>query len=176
MIRNLKLTRILKIIALGLLIPIIVSICIDIIEPDLEFKTSELNWLWSLAIKYLCIVEFLIVILILRSFSRTMKWILLILGIPTVVFTFFLILFQYAKIEYEPHTDRYIAYKNLDNLNQYIMVQDYVKWKPNRPTVDTTLIDDYYFVRKIKYLDSMNVQGTWIRIDPQGNTIDTIMR
>lgn len=55
------------------------------------------------------------------------------------------------------------------------VVQDYLKWKSNRPAVDTTLIKDFYFIRKTEHLDSMKMKGKWIRLDENGKVIDTIL-
>ena len=79
-----------------------------------------------------------------------------------------------AKIEYEPHFDRYVLYQNLNKTNQYIVVQDYTKWKPNLPSDDTVLINDYFIIRECKHLDSLTIKGTWIKFDENKNIIDTI--
>ena len=67
------------------------------------------------------------------------------------------------------------VHRNIDKPSQYVVVQDYVKWKPNLPSVDTTLIKDFYFIRKTEHLDSMKIKGTWIRLDEKGKVIDTIL-
>jgi len=175
MIKNPKLIKILKIFASGLMMLVILTLTINLIEPRIEFPNVEFNRFWGFLICYFCLISFLIVILILKSFNKIAKWILLVVGIPTVIITIFYILAMSLKLEYEPHFDRYIAYKNVDNPSQYVVVQDYVKWKPNRPSVDTTLIKDFYFIRKTEHLDSMKIKGTWIRLDEKGKVIDTIL-
>jgi len=90
------------------------------------------------------------------------------------IFVIFSLLTQYAKIEYEPHFDRYIAYSNLNKSNEFVVVQDYVKWKPNKPAVDTVLVNDYYFLRRVESIKSMNLKGTWVKLDEKGNKLDTI--
>jgi hypothetical protein len=174
MINNSKLIKILRIIASGLMILVLLTLIINIIEPRVEFPSVGFNRLWGFLICYFCLISFLIGILIFKSFNKIAKWILLVIGIPTILIATFYILAMSAKIEYEPHFDRYIAYRNINKSNQYVVVQDYVKWKPNRPSVDTTLINDYYLIRKFEYLDSMNLKGTWIRLDEKGKIIDTM--
>lgn len=174
MIMNSELIKILKIIASGLMIVVLLTLIINIIEPCIEFPSVEFNRLWGFLICYFCLISFLIVILIFKSFNKIAKWILLVIGIPAVLIAIFSVLAMYAKIEYEPHFDRYIAYRNINKSNQYVVVQDYVKWKPNRPSVDTTLINDYYLIRKFELLDSMNVKGTWVRLNEKGIIIDTM--
>lgn len=175
MIENPKLIKILKVFASGLMIFVILTLTINLIEPRIEFPSVEFNRLWGFLICYFCLISFLIVILIFKSFNKIAKWILLVVGIPTVIITIFYILAMSLKLEYEPHFDRYIAYRNIDNPNQYVVVQDYVKWKPNRPAVDTTFIKDFYFIRKTEHLDYMKTKGKWIKFDENGKVIDTIL-
>ena len=175
MIKNSKLIKILRIIASGLMILVLLTLIINIIEPHIEFPNVGFNRLWGFLICYFCLISFFIVILIFKSFNKIAKWILLGIGIPTVVIAVYFILVMDANIYYEPHYDRYIAYKNINRSNQYVVVQDYVRWKPNLPAIDTTLFNDYYLIRKFERLDSMNVKGTWIRLDDKGKVIDTIM-
>ena len=175
MIKNSKLIKTLKILALGLMILVLLTLIINIIEPHIEFPNVGFNRLWGFLICYFCLISFLIVILIFKSFNKIAKWILLLIGIPVVLIAIFYILAMNAKIEYEPHFDRYVAYRNVNKSNQYVVVQDYIKWKPNQPAVDTTLINDYYLIRKFERLDSMNVKGTWVRLDDKGKIIDTVM-
>jgi hypothetical protein len=174
MIINSKLIKILRIIASGLMILVLLTLIINIIEPSIEFNTVRFNRFWGFLICYFCLTSFLIVILIFKSFHKIAKWILLVIGIPTVMIAIFYISAMSAKIEYEPHFDRYIAYRNIYKSNQYVVVQDYIKWKPNLPSVDTTFIKDYYLIRKFEHLDSMNVKGTWVRLDEKGKIIDTM--
>jgi hypothetical protein len=175
MIKNSKLIKILRIIASGLMILVILTLIINIIEPRIEFPRVGFNRLWGFLVCYFCLISFLIIILIFKSFNKIAKWILLVIGIPVVLIAIFYILAMNAKIEYEPHFDRYVAYKNVNKSNQYVVVQYYIKWKPNRPAVDTTLINDYYIIRKFEHLDSMDVKGTWIRLNEKGKIIDTMI-
>ncbi len=174
MVNNPKSIKILKIFASGLMMVVILTLTINLIEPRIEFPKVEFNRLWGFLICYFCLISFLIVILIFRSFNKIAKWIVLIVGIPTVIIAVFYIFAMSAKIAYEPHYDRYIAYRNIDKPNQYVVVQDYMKWKPNLSSVDTTLIKDFYFIRKIEYLDSMNIKGKWIKLNENGKVIDTV--
>ena len=174
MIKNPRLIKKLKILASGLMILSLLTIIINITEPDIEFPNVEFNRFWGFLICYFCMISFLIFVLIFKSLQKIVKWILLVIGVPTVLLSIFYILAMSAKIEYEPHFDRYIAYRNISKSNQYVVVQDYVKGKPNRPSVDTTLINDYCLIRKFEYLDSMNLKGTWIRLDEKGIIIDTM--
>jgi hypothetical protein len=175
MIENPKLIKILKIFASILMMLVILTLTINFIEPRIEFPNVEFNRFWGFLICYFCLISFIIVILIFKSFNKIAKWILLVVGIPMVIITIFYIVAMGLKIGYEPHYDRYIAYKNIEKSNQYVVVQDYVKWKPNRPAVDTTFIKDFYFIRKIEYLDSMKIKGKWVRLDDNGKVIDTIL-
>ena len=50
-----------------------------------------------------------------------------------------------------------------------------MKWKPNKPAVDTVLVNDYYLLRRVKYVKSMNLKGTWVKFDEKGYQIDTIL-
>lgn len=174
MIRNPKLIKILKIFASGLMLPVVLTLTINSIEPNIEFRSVGFNRLWGFLICYFCLISFLIVILIFKSFNKIAKWILLITGIPTVFIAILFIIIMNLKLEYQPRFDRYIAYRNIQQPNQYIVVQDYVKWKTNLPAVDTTFIKDFYFIRKVKHLDSMKIKGMWIRLDEEGKTIDTV--
>jgi hypothetical protein len=174
-IKHPRLIKIFKILASGLMILSLLTIIINITEPDIEFPNVGFNRFWGFSICYFIMISFLIFALIFKSLHKIAKWILLILGVPNVLISIFYILAMSAKIEYEPHFDRYIAYRNISKSNQYVVVQDYVKWKPDLPAVDTTLINDLYLIRKAEHLDSMNIKGTWIRLDEKGNVIDTVM-
>jgi hypothetical protein len=154
---------------------VLLTIMINIIEPDIEFPVVGFNRLWGFSICYFCLTSFLLVLLIFKSLNKIAKWILLVTGMPISLIAIFNILIMSANIEYEPRFDRYIAYRNINNSNHYVVVQDYIKWKPDKPAVDTTLIYDYYFIRKTKHLDSMNVKGKWIRLNEKEKVIDTIM-
>ncbi len=175
MVKNSKWIKILKITASVLMIIVLLTIAIITAEPCIEFPNVEFNRFWGFMICFFCLISFLITILIFHSFNKIMKWILMIIGIPTVLFTLLMLLVMSGKIEYEPRYDRYVAYRNMNKSNQYVVVQDYAWWKFNRPGVDTTLIDDYYLIRKYKYLKSMNVKGTWVKYDDKGKIIDTLM-
>ncbi len=175
MVKNLRLIKILKIIAFGLMFLVALTIILINIEPGIEFPSVEFNRLWGFLICFFCLIYFFIIILISKSFNRIFKWILIATGIPIIIVAIFYILIMYAKIEYQPHYDRYKVYQNLNVPNQYIVVQDYTKWKSNLPAVDTTLIDDYSLVRKRKYLNSLNVKGTWIKLNETGKVIDTLI-
>ncbi len=157
------------------MILVILTLIINVIEPRIEFPSVRFNRFWGFLICYFCLISFLLVILIFKSFNKIAKWILLMIGIPTILIAIFYILTMSAKIEYEPHFDRYIAYRNINKSNQYVVVQDYIKWKPNQPAIDTTLINDFYFIRRTEHLDSMKIKGTWIRLDEKGKVIDTLM-
>lgn len=174
MIKNPLLIKILKFIVSGLIILVLLTLIINTVEPSIEFPSVELNRLWGFLICYFCLTSFLIVILIFKSFNKITTWILMGIGIPVVLIAIFYLIAMSAKVEYEPHYDRYIAYRNINKSNQYVVVQDYIKWKPNQPTVDTTLINDYYFIRKVKHLKSMKIKGTWIKFDEKGEIIDTL--
>jgi hypothetical protein len=169
-----KLIKGLKLVAIVLMIPLVLTIVISLIEPLIEFPSETFNRFWGFLICYLYLVSYFILLLTFKNFKRTAKWIILGIGIPVTFFVIFSLLTQYAKIEYEPHYDRYVAYRNLNKSNEYIVVQDYVKWKQNKPAVDTCLINDYYFVRKVEHIDLMNLKGTWIKLDEKGNQLDTI--
>lgn len=174
MIKNPKLIKILTIFASGLMILVLLTLTINFIEPNIEFPSVGLNRLWRFLICYFCLISFLIFVLTFVSFNKITKWILLIIGIPTVFIAILFIMIMGLKLEYQPRFDRYIAYRNIYQPNQYVVVQDYVKWKTNRPAVDTTFIKDYYFIRKAKHLDSMKIKGTWIRLNEKGKIIDTL--
>lgn len=171
---NPKLIKVLRLVATGLMIPLVLTIVISIIEPLIEFPSETFNRFWGFLICYLYLGSYFIFLLTFKTFKKTIKWIALGVGIPVTFFVIFSLLTQYAKIEYEPHFDRYIAYRNLNKSNEFIVVQDYVKWKPNKPAVDTSLINDYYLVRRVKHIHSMNLKGTWIKFDEKGNQLDTI--
>lgn len=171
---NPKLIKVVRLVATVLMIPLVLTIVISIIEPLIEFPSETYNRFWGFLICYLYLVSYFIFLLTFKTFKKAIKWIVLGIGIPVTFFVIFSLLTQYAKIEYEPHFDRYIAYRNLNKSNEYIVVQDYVKWKPNKPAVDTSLINDYYLVRRVEHIDSMNLKGTWIKLDEKGNQLDTI--
>lgn len=175
MMENPKLIKTLNIFASELMILVILTLIINLIEPHIEFSSIEFNRLWGFLICYFCLTSFLMFIFIFKSFNKIFKWIFFVIGIPTVIIALFYILAMNAKIDYEPHFDRYLAYRNLNKSNQYIVVQDYVKWKPNLPAVDTTLVNDFYFIRKTEYLEFMKIKGTWIKFDENGKVIDTIL-
>jgi len=171
---NPKLIKLLRLLATGLMIPLVLTVVINLIEPLIEFPSETFNRFWGFLIYYLFIGSYFIFLLTFKTFNKAIKWILLIIGIPVTFFVIFSLLTQYAKIEYEPHFDRYIAYKNLNKPNEYVVVQDYVKWKPNKPAVDTVLVNDYYLLRRVKFIKSMNLKGTWVRLDEKGNQLDSI--
>ncbi len=153
---------------------VLLTLIINTIEPNIEFPNETFNRFWGFLICFFCLISFLIVIMVFKSFNKIAKWIVMLIGFPTALTAIFYILIMNAEIAYEPRFEKYVAYRNLNKSNQYILVQDYIKWKPNLPSVDTTLIDDYYILRKFKRLDSMDLKGTWIKFDDQGKTNDTI--
>ena len=171
---NPKLIKILRLVATGLMTPLVLTIVISIIEPLIEFPSETYNRIWGFLICYLYLVSYFIFLLTFKSLKKTIKWIVLGIGIPVTFFVIFSLLTQYAKIEYEPHFDRYTAYRNLNKSNEFVVVQDYVKWKPNDPAVDTVLVNDYYLLRRVESIKSMNLKGTWVKLDEKGNQLDTI--
>ena len=171
---NPKLIKALRLVATGLMIPSVLTLVMTEIEPLIEFPSVLFNRFWGFLICYLYLVSYIIFLLTFKSFRKVSKWIILGIGIPATFFVIFSLLTQYAKIEYEPHFDRYIAYSNLNKSNEFVVVQDYVKWKPNKPAVDTVLINDYYLLRRVESIKSMNLKGTWVKLDEKGNQLDTI--
>lgn len=174
MIKNPKLIKLLKSIALGLLSLVILTIIVGIIKPQIEFPNVRFNRFWGFLMNYLCLASFVIFLFILKSYNKLVKGIILGLGIFITIISIFNILIMCAKINYEPHFDRYMVFKNLNKPNQYVVVQDYIKWKPNLPAVDTVLINDYFFFREHERIDSMTIKGVWIKFDENKNIIDTI--
>lgn len=174
MIRNPILIKILKFIAAGFMTVVLMTLLINAFYPQIEFPNAGYNRIWGFVVCYLCIISFLIIVLILKSFNKITKWILLLIGILITLIAMFYLIAMYARIEYEPRFDRYVAYRNVNKSNEYIVVQDYIKWKSNLASVDTTLITDYYLIKKCEHLDSINVKGTWVRFDENENIIDTI--
>ncbi|KAF2327299.1 hypothetical protein [Flavobacterium daemonense] len=174
MIKNPRLIKTLKIFASGLMLLALLTLTINSIEPNIEFPSVGFNRFWGFLICYSCLISFLIVILVFKSFNKIAKRILLIIGIPTVFIALLFTLIMSLKLEYQPRFDRYIAYRNVYQPNQYVFVQDYVKWKTNQPAVDTTFIKNLYFLRKAKHIDSMKIKGKWIKFDENGKIIDTV--
>jgi len=171
---NQKLIKLLRLIATGLMIPLVLTLVINIIEPLIEFPCEAFNRFWGFLICYLYLISYFIYLLTFKSFKKVTKWIVLGIGIPVTFFVIFSLLIQYAKIYYEPRFDRYIAYRNLNKSNEYIIVQDYTNWKHNTSAVDTSLINDYYFVRKVKHIGLMNLKGKWIKLNEKENPLNTI--
>jgi len=174
MIKNSKLIKLLRIIALGLISIVILTIIISKLKPQLEFPDVRFNRLWGFLMCYFSIISFVIFLLIYNSFKKLTKRIILGFGILIVIIAILNILVMHAQIEYEPHFDRYVIYKNANKSNQYIVVQDFTKWKPNLPSVDTVLINDYIIIRECKHFDSLTIKGTWIKFDEDKNIIDKI--
>lgn len=172
---NTKLNKNLRLIATVLIIPLVLTLVMNIIDPLIEFPNVIFNRFWELLICYLYLVSYLIFLLTFKSFKKISKWIILGIGIPVTLFVIFSLLIQHEKIYYEPHFDRYIAYKNLNKSNEFIVVQDYTNWKLNKPAVDTVLVNDYHLLRRVKFIKSMTLKGTWIKLDEKGNQIDTIL-
>lgn len=174
MIKNPKFVKLFKGISIGLFVIVIGTLIINEIEPNIEFPNVEFDRLWGYIVCYFYITSFIIILLVLKSFSKTTRIILLIIGIPTVLFAIWAILIMNAKIWYQPHYDRYKVYSNLNKPYQYVLVQDYTKWKLSQPAVDTTLIIDFILLRKYTYLETMNVKGTWLKFNEKGEIIDTV--
>ncbi len=172
---NPKLIKNLRLIATVLMIPLVLTLVVNEIEPLIEFPSVSFNRFWGFLICYLYLVSYIIFLLTFKSFKKVSKWIILGIGIPVTFFVIFNLLTQHEKIYYQPHYDRYVAYRNLNESNEFVVVQDYVKWKPNKPAVDTVLVNDYYLLRRVKSIKSMNLKGIWVKLDEKGNQIDTIL-
>jgi len=171
---NPKLIKTLRLVATGLMIPLVLTLVVTEIEPMIEFPSVSFNRFWGFLICYLYLVSYIIFLLTFKSFKKISKWIILGIGIPITFFVIFSLLTQYEKIYYQPHFDRYVAYKNLEKSNEFIVVQDYMNWKLNKPAVDTVLVNDYYLLRRVEFIKKMNLKGTWIKLDEKGNELDTI--
>lgn len=172
---NPKLIKNLRLLATVLMIPLVLTLVMNEIEPLIEFPSVSFNRVWGFLICYLYLVSYIILLLTFKSFKKVYKWIVLGIGIPVTFFVIFSLLTQYEKIYYQPHFDRYVAYRNLNKSNEFIVVQDYMNWKLNKPAVDTVLINDYYLLRRVEFIKSMNLKGTWVKLDEKGNQIDTIL-
>ena len=70
MIKNLKLIRILKTVVFGLMFLVALTILINTIEPGIEFHSVEFNRIWGFLICYFCLIYFLIIIVIYKSFNK----------------------------------------------------------------------------------------------------------
>lgn len=171
---NPKLIKTLRFVATVLTIPLVLTLIVTEIEPLIEFPSVSFNRFWGFLICYLYLVSYIIFLLTFKSFKKVSKWIILGIGIPITLFVIFSLLTQYEKIFYEPHFDRYVAYRNLEKPNEFIVVQDFINWKSNKPSVDTVLINDYYLLRKVKFIKKMNLKGNWIKLDEKGNQLDTM--
>ncbi len=171
---NPKLIKILRLVAIGLMIPLVLTLVVTEIEPFIEFPSVSFNRFWGFLICYLYLISYIIFLLTLKSFKKVSKWIILVIGIPSTIFVTFSLLTQYEKIYYQPHFDRYVAYRNLNKSNEFVVVQDYMNWKLNKPAVDTVLVNDYYFFRRAEHIKKMNLKGSWVKLDEKGNQLDTI--
>jgi hypothetical protein len=74
----------------------------------------------------------------------------------------------------EQQYDKFVLYRDLNNVNRTIVVGDYFKWKASLYLVDTCLMTNYIFYRKVEVLNSSKLPGTWIKFSPDGQIIDTI--
>ncbi|MCA0446878.1 MAG: hypothetical protein LCH54_11695 [Bacteroidetes bacterium] len=174
MIMNKKVAKGVKYLAIVFTSIVLLNITIILIVPRIEFSSIDFNQFWRIFIWGIWIIGIILFGLLFTSYSKIGKVIFVAAGIPTGILALFFMKYTIEKIDYEPKYDRYIVFKNVFKPNQYVVVQDYINWKHNRPAIDTTLIDDYYVMRMTTILDSMNVKGTWLKLDEKGNVLDTI--
>lgn len=173
MIKNKKAISTLRIFSLGLLLIILISILINIIDPRIEFSDPHFNRFWGFLICYIVIAFYLITLLIIKSYHKILRWIIWIGLLPVGYLTIGMLLLHSGDAG-EQRYDRYIVYKDVQNERRTIVVQDYTNWKHNSPRVDTSLITNYWLFRHRHRLDSMNVNGDWIKYLETGECIDTI--
>ena len=119
---NPKLIKNLRLITTILIIPLVLTLVMNEIEPLIEFPSVFFNRFWGFLICYLYLVSYIIFLLTFKNFKKVSKWIILGIGIPITFFVIFSLLTQYEKIYYQPHYDRYVAYRNLNESNEYIVV------------------------------------------------------
>ncbi len=106
---NPKLIKILRLVAIGLMIPLVLTLVVTEIEPFIEFPSVSFNRFWGFLICYLYLISYIIFLLTLKSFKKVSKWIILVIGIPSTIFVTFSLLTQYEKLYYQPHFDRYVV-------------------------------------------------------------------
>lgn len=175
MITNTKWIKILKFISLSCFLLVLVAFIVTFIVPGIEFSSVKFNRFWDFLMGYFMLISALSILLVIKSFKGIVRQVIRVIATVVGGFAFLIVFTIHAKIEYEPRYDRYIVYRNMNKANQYVVVQDYRRWKMNQSVVDTALIDDYYLMRKCNKLQSMNVKGTWIKMDEKGKVIDTLV-
>jgi hypothetical protein len=110
---------------------------------------------------------------IIKYHHKIIRWILLFGLLPVAYVITGMLILNYGAAD-EQKYDRYIVYQDLNRKNRYVVVQDYINWKHNSPRVDTSLIHDYWILRHVNHLDSLDIKGTWIKYSESGIILDTL--
>lgn len=169
-----KVIKILRKISYGLLAFLFISLTISLIGGgQLEWSNPHFNRLWGFIIIYAMILCYILLLTTIKYFHKILQWILIIGILPTAYFSLGLLVLHNGDRD-EQHYDRFILYQNMDKKNEKIIVQDYTNWKHHTPRVDTNLIKQYWLLRQVYHLDSIDLNGTWIKYSENGKVIDTI--